>query len=417
MLTIGRTDSLELEFGVDQRDIGRVRPGQEVRLRVDALPQRTFSGPSALGRPARRRQRRRRRAIRSARVVANPDGAAQATHDGLRPRAHRSRIRGDPAVPRAARAGRGFSGGGCGHDAAPSIALALLRRRLRRRRRTRPRQSRRDGDRCASPPASVRSPPRRRPRWTCRSTLPSQLYVEHDAAVLARSSGVVEAIMADIGSDRGGGTGAGAAGEHRPGDRAGAGEGEARPTPSSRPSGSAPSRPPAWSTRADSEQVEFEHRDAELALRKAQRDFDLTRIVAPFAGVVTARIGAGPANGRSGRLALPRHRARAGARRRARAGDGGERASRSAPRRRCSAQAAASARRGSSAPRPCSTRPAARASWCSQLAARLARSRPGSGVTVQLGRRAAQVVAIPQAAVAKEGYALVLRTTARRFAP
>jgi GAF domain-containing protein/biotin carboxyl carrier protein len=44
LLTIGRTDSLELDFGVAQQDIGRVRPGQEVRLRVDAMPQRTFSG-------------------------------------------------------------------------------------------------------------------------------------------------------------------------------------------------------------------------------------------------------------------------------------------------------------------------------------------------------------------------------------
>ena len=44
LLTLGRTDSLELEFGVAQRDIGRVRPGQEVRLRVDAMPQRTFVG-------------------------------------------------------------------------------------------------------------------------------------------------------------------------------------------------------------------------------------------------------------------------------------------------------------------------------------------------------------------------------------
>ena len=43
-LRLGRTDSLELELGVDQRDILRVRPGQEVRLRVDALPQRTFRG-------------------------------------------------------------------------------------------------------------------------------------------------------------------------------------------------------------------------------------------------------------------------------------------------------------------------------------------------------------------------------------
>ncbi|HEY3011266.1 MAG TPA: GAF domain-containing protein [Gemmatimonadales bacterium] len=44
LLTLGRTDTLELEFGVDQRDIARVRPGQEAHLRVDALPQRTFVG-------------------------------------------------------------------------------------------------------------------------------------------------------------------------------------------------------------------------------------------------------------------------------------------------------------------------------------------------------------------------------------
>jgi GAF domain-containing protein len=44
LLTLGRTDTLELEFGVNQRDIERIRRGQEVRLRVDALPQRTFSG-------------------------------------------------------------------------------------------------------------------------------------------------------------------------------------------------------------------------------------------------------------------------------------------------------------------------------------------------------------------------------------
>jgi GAF domain-containing protein len=43
-LTLGRTDTLELEMGIEQRDVLRVRPGQEVRLRVDALPQRTFVG-------------------------------------------------------------------------------------------------------------------------------------------------------------------------------------------------------------------------------------------------------------------------------------------------------------------------------------------------------------------------------------
>jgi multidrug efflux pump subunit AcrA (membrane-fusion protein) len=44
LLTVGRVDTLELEFGVDQRDIGRVKPGQSVHLRVDALPQHTFVG-------------------------------------------------------------------------------------------------------------------------------------------------------------------------------------------------------------------------------------------------------------------------------------------------------------------------------------------------------------------------------------
>jgi multidrug efflux pump subunit AcrA (membrane-fusion protein) len=44
LAVVGRTDSLELEFGVDQRDVTRVHAGNEVRLRVAALPQHTFSG-------------------------------------------------------------------------------------------------------------------------------------------------------------------------------------------------------------------------------------------------------------------------------------------------------------------------------------------------------------------------------------
>ena len=44
LVTMGRTDTLELEFRVPQRDLPRVRVGQRVRLRVDALPQRTFEG-------------------------------------------------------------------------------------------------------------------------------------------------------------------------------------------------------------------------------------------------------------------------------------------------------------------------------------------------------------------------------------
>ena len=44
LLVVGRTDTLELDFLVDQREIGRVRVGDELRLRVDAYPQRTFTG-------------------------------------------------------------------------------------------------------------------------------------------------------------------------------------------------------------------------------------------------------------------------------------------------------------------------------------------------------------------------------------
>ena len=44
VVTLGRTDTLELEFGVPQREIERVAVGQRVHLRVDALPQRTFEG-------------------------------------------------------------------------------------------------------------------------------------------------------------------------------------------------------------------------------------------------------------------------------------------------------------------------------------------------------------------------------------
>ncbi len=65
LLTVGRTDTLELEFGVDQRDVSRVRPGQQVRLRVDALPQRTFVRQGHLCRTASRRQRPSGPSIRS----------------------------------------------------------------------------------------------------------------------------------------------------------------------------------------------------------------------------------------------------------------------------------------------------------------------------------------------------------------
>ena len=44
LVAVGRTDSLELEVGVDEQDVTRVQVGDAVRLRVAAWPQRTFSG-------------------------------------------------------------------------------------------------------------------------------------------------------------------------------------------------------------------------------------------------------------------------------------------------------------------------------------------------------------------------------------
>jgi GAF domain-containing protein len=44
VIRVGRTDTLELEFGVRQRDLSRVGTAQTVRLRVDAVPERTFRG-------------------------------------------------------------------------------------------------------------------------------------------------------------------------------------------------------------------------------------------------------------------------------------------------------------------------------------------------------------------------------------
>jgi multidrug efflux pump subunit AcrA (membrane-fusion protein) len=74
LLVIGRTDSLELDFGVAQRDIERVAVGQEVRLRVDALPQRTFRGRVTwLGPLPIATTPAVAFAVRA--IVANPDGA------------------------------------------------------------------------------------------------------------------------------------------------------------------------------------------------------------------------------------------------------------------------------------------------------------------------------------------------------
>jgi len=70
---VGRTDSLELEFGIGERDITRVQIGDEVRLRIAALPQQTFSGRvSSLGAISSASGRDVSFPVRA--VFANPDG-------------------------------------------------------------------------------------------------------------------------------------------------------------------------------------------------------------------------------------------------------------------------------------------------------------------------------------------------------
>ena len=236
-------------------------------------------------------------------------------------------------------------------------------------------------------------------------TLPSQLYVEHDAAVLARSSGMVQAIMADIGSTA-------AAGQElarlESTDQeialAQAREKLARTTQMADRQRALTTA--GFATRADSEQVEFENREAELALRKAQRDYDLTRIVAPFAGVVTARAA------RVQRMVNP--------------GDSLFRITALAPMLatvRVPETAAGGLRVGAEAQVLGAGGQSARArviraspvldaaSGTRELVLELgagSRLRPGSSVTVQLGAERRRVVTIPKAAVAREGYALVL---------
>lgn len=118
--------------------------------------------------------------------------------------------------------------------------------------------------------------------------LAAQLYVEHDAYVYARSTGIVEAVLVDIG-DR-----------VRKGQVLARLENEDQEIALEDAQAShenaqrllARVRELAGTgavTVADSEQAELDARRAGLQVRQARRDYDLTRAVAPFSGVVTAR--------------------------------------------------------------------------------------------------------------------------------
>jgi RND family efflux transporter MFP subunit len=119
-------------------------------------------------------------------------------------------------------------------------------------------------------------------------SFPAQLYVEHDAPVLARTTGVIESVHVELGSPV------------REGQLLATLEqvdqeiALARAREDSDVAARALTRIRAlaesgYSTAADSELARSSVTQAELGLRKAQRDFDLTQIRAPFQGSVTSR--------------------------------------------------------------------------------------------------------------------------------
>jgi len=118
--------------------------------------------------------------------------------------------------------------------------------------------------------------------------LPSQLYVEHDAAIVARSAGVVDSVLVDLGARVS--VGSPLARLESTDQELVASQADATYENAGRLASRARVMTKAGGvTVADSEQVEFQYRQADITRRKARRDLELTRIAAPFTGIVAAR--------------------------------------------------------------------------------------------------------------------------------
>jgi RND family efflux transporter MFP subunit len=235
-------------------------------------------------------------------------------------------------------------------------------------------------------------------------SVPAQLYVEHDAVVAARTSGTVQHVAADLGA------------------RVTAGQvlaklesvdqeialAQAEVASANAQQNAVRIRALAASgaaTVADSEAAEYRYREASLAIRKARREEELTRITAPFAGVITSR------SARPGRLVAP--------------GDTLFRVTAAGPllaQVRMPEVAGATIRVGSQAQvigagggtadaRVIRASPAIdAASGTREVVVQLAagaRLLPGATVTIRLGSERRRVVAVPNAAIAEGGYVLV----------
>jgi membrane fusion protein (multidrug efflux system) len=235
-------------------------------------------------------------------------------------------------------------------------------------------------------------------------SLPAQLYVEHDAVVFARSAGVVESIFVDLGNRVAAGQ---VLAKLESADQTIALD-QARDrfaNAKQRVERQRALKTAGVVTQADSEQMEFEYRAAELAQRQAQREYDLTRIAAPFNGVVTsrtARIGRLVHSGDSlfqvtalapmlARVRVPETSAfglTVGTTAQV-IGPGGERATARVVRASPVIDAASGTRE-----------------VVLQVAPG-AKLTPGGSVTVRIGSERRQVVTLPRSAIGSEGYALV----------
>lgn len=244
--------------------------------------------------------------------------------------------------------------------------------------------------------------------------LTSQLYAEHDAVLVARARGTVDSLFVELGDRVAPGqllATLESADQEIAVDSAQAAYDNlqrvaARARALTKSGGT---------TAADSEQVEFQLREAEIVLRRARRDLELTRVRAPFAGIITQR------------LARPR--------RFVAAGDSLFRITEAAPlyaRVRVPEASAYAVRIGDRAVVvgangirvPATIVHAApvidAASGTREVVVRIGRSDQrlvgGASVVVEMGRERRLVVSAPRAAIAPEGYAIVVdngRTTLR----
>jgi len=235
-------------------------------------------------------------------------------------------------------------------------------------------------------------------------SLPAQVYVEHDALVYARTTGIVESVYVELGApvDQGQLL---AQLEHTDQEIALAQSDHAYQAALREVGRARELMKVRAITTADSEQAELTYQRADLAQRQARRNYELTRIAAPFGGVVTAR------TVRPGRLvtlgdSLFRVSALGPLRVSVRVPEGPSAGLTPGARAEVVGQDGAVARATVVRASPAIDA----ASGTREVLVELAPGaplRPGASVTVRVGAERRRIIAIPPGALAEQGYVLV----------